>query len=137
MRRRPIGNVTRIGALGPITAVVACAAVLVGGCGSSARHRASPRLVSIGGGIEGPAGLSASVYLIAQAGAAPKRVITGLEDPLGLAWYRGSLYVASVGRVTVYGDFTGTRFARRKTVIRGPLAHGENNDLVLAPGDGS
>jgi glucose/arabinose dehydrogenase len=150
----------RIGAL-------ACLVVLLAGCGSSSKHAAAPRLVSIGAGIEGPAGLSASlyarglptvadfaldpagrlwaaaaglaghshdgVYLIAGAGATPRRVIAGLDDPLGLAWYRGSLYVASVGRVTVYSGFTGTRFRQHRTLIRGPLAHGENNDLVLAP----
>lgn len=60
-------------------------------------------------------------------------MIAGLDDPLGLAWYRGRLYVASVGRVTVYGDFTGTRFLQRRTVIRGLLDGGENNGLVLAP----
>jgi glucose/arabinose dehydrogenase len=146
---------------------IACIAVLVAGCGSSPRHPASPRLVSIGGGLKGPAGLAASVYarglptvaaftldpqgrlwaaaaglgahsgdgvyLIAKAGTTPKRVITGLDDPLGLTWYHGRLYVASVGRVTVYAGFTGTRFLQRRTLIRGPLAHGENNDLVLAP----
>ncbi len=73
------------------------------------------------------------VYLIDKAGAAAKKVIAGLDDPLGLAWYRGRLYVASVGRVTAYGGFTGTRFLRRQTVIRGPLPRGENNGLVLAP----
>ena len=74
------------------------------------------------------------VYLIAGPGAAPVRVISGLDDPLGLAWYQGRLYVSSVGRVTAYSDFTGTRFRHAVTIIRGPVAHGENNDLVLAPG---
>ncbi len=83
------------------------------------------------------AGLSAhahdGVYLIAQPGARPVRVIGGLDDPLGLVWLHGRLYVSSVGRVTAYSGLQGTRFAHRQTIIQGPLAHAENNDLVLAP----
>jgi glucose/arabinose dehydrogenase len=137
------------------------------GCGSSHRRRATRALVSIGAGLQGPAGLSASVYarglptvatftfdssgrlwaaaaglddhphdgvyLIARPGARPVRVLAGLNDPLGLVWYRGRLYVSSVGRVTAYSGFTGSRFADRTTVLRGPVAGGENNDLVIAP----
>jgi glucose/arabinose dehydrogenase len=73
------------------------------------------------------------VYEIARRGARPVRVISGLDDPLGLVWHRGRLYVSSVGRVTVYGGFADGHFARHQTIIRGPVAHGENNDLVLAP----
>jgi glucose/arabinose dehydrogenase len=83
------------------------------------------------------AGLSAhshdGVYLIAQPGARPVRVIGGLDDPLGLVWLRGRLFVSSVGRVTAYSGLHGTRFAHRQTIIQGPVAGGENNDLVLAP----
>jgi glucose/arabinose dehydrogenase len=124
--------------------------------------------VSIGAGLHGQAGLSASVYargvrnvaafardargrlwataagvnghrhdgvyLIARPGARPVRVIGGLNDPLGLVWRRGTLYVSSVGRVTAYRDLRGTRFAKPRTIIRGPVAGGENNGLVLTPG---
>jgi hypothetical protein len=31
------------------------------------------------------------VYLIAEPGGAPVRVISGLDDPLGFAWYRGAV----------------------------------------------
>jgi glucose/arabinose dehydrogenase len=83
------------------------------------------------------AGLSAhshdGVYLIAKPGARPVRVIGGLDDPLGLVWLGGRLYVSSVGRVTAYSGLRGTRFAHRDTIISGPVARGENNDLVLAP----
>jgi glucose/arabinose dehydrogenase len=74
------------------------------------------------------------VYVVSKPGARPRRLITGLDDPLGLVWYRGSLYVSSVGRVTAYSGFTGSRFEHQRSVLTGPLAHGENNDLVLSPG---
>ena len=61
------------------------------------------------------------------------RVISGLDDPLGLAWLHGSLYVASVGRVDAYSGFDGRRFASHREIIDGPLAGGENNGLVMAP----
>lgn len=73
------------------------------------------------------------VYLISDAGAVARRVISGLDDPLGLLWYHGRLYVASVGRVSVYSGFTGRGFRRHSMIVRGPLAGGENNNLVLAP----
>lgn len=74
------------------------------------------------------------VYVIAHAGAPPVRVIAGLKDPLGLVWHRGRLFVSSVGRVTVFRRLHGTRFARRSTIVRGPVAGGENNALVWLPG---
>jgi len=73
------------------------------------------------------------VYLLPHAGGRAVRVISGLNDPLGLAWFQGSLYVASVGRVDAYSGFDGRRFASHREVIRGPLAGGENNALVMAP----
>jgi len=73
------------------------------------------------------------VYLIAKPGAHPLRVVGGLDDPLGLLWHQGRLYVSSVGRVTAYSGLRGTRFAHQATILDGPVAHGENNDLVLAP----
>ncbi len=73
------------------------------------------------------------VYLIARAGARPVRIISGLDDPLGLLWYGGRLYVASVGQVTAYGSFTGTRFTTRTTIVDGPVRGGENNNLVMSP----
>jgi glucose/arabinose dehydrogenase len=73
------------------------------------------------------------VYLVTRRQARPVRVIKGLKDPLGLVWHDGRLYVSSVGRVTVYSGFDGTRFAHQQTIIRGPVAGGENNGLVLLP----
>jgi glucose/arabinose dehydrogenase len=73
------------------------------------------------------------VYLITRPRARPVRVIDGLKDPLGLVWHGGRLYVSSVGRVTVYSGLDGTRFTHQETIIRGPVAGGENNGLVLLP----
>jgi glucose/arabinose dehydrogenase len=74
------------------------------------------------------------VYLIARPGARPRRVIAGLDDPLGLLWQGGTLYVASVGRVDAFSGLRGTRFAHHREIVSGPVAHGENNGLVAAAG---
>src|SRR5450755_2593020 len=107
-------------------------AFLTAGCASTSDRGDNARLVPIGAGIQGPAGLRATVYakglpdvatfaydaegglwaaaaglsnhrydgvyLISKPGARPRRVISGLDDPL---WYEGRLYVSSVGRVSV------------------------------------
>jgi glucose/arabinose dehydrogenase len=73
------------------------------------------------------------VYLVAKAGAPAQRVISGLNDPLGLDWYAGRLYVSSVGRVDAYWGFNGTSFTGHREILKGPLAEGENNLLVTAP----
>ncbi len=153
--------VTRIGITGLSIALLAA------GCASTANRRDNARLVPIGAGIQGPAGLRATVYakglpdvatfaydpegglwaaaaglsnhrydgvyLISKPGARPRRVISGLDDPLGLLWYDGRLYVSSVERVSVYSHFNGRSFTRHETLIRGPVKGGENNDLVLGP----
>jgi len=75
------------------------------------------------------------VYMIAKPGARALKVVTGLDDPLGLQWYRGELYVASVGRVDEYGGFDGRRFTRHERILDGPVAGGENN-LLLINGEG-
>jgi glucose/arabinose dehydrogenase len=123
--------------------------------------------VSIGAGLEGPAGLEASVYAkgpatlatvlldrqgrlwlaaaglethtedgvyeISKPGAPAVKVISGLSDPLGLAWYQNELFVSSIGRVDEYGGFDGRRFTSHARILSGPVAGGENNILVMAP----
>lgn len=74
------------------------------------------------------------VYVVAKAGAPAREVISGLTDPLGIDWYRGKLYVASVGRVDAYWGFDGGHFTAHRKILDGPLAEGENNLLVMAPG---
>jgi glucose/arabinose dehydrogenase len=83
------------------------------------------------------AGLNAhthdGVYVIPNAGGRAQKVVAGLDDPLGIAWYENKLYVASVGRVDAFGGFNGRRFTQHTTILSGPVAGGENNLLVMAP----
>jgi glucose/arabinose dehydrogenase len=74
-----------------------------------------------------------AVYLVAHAGARPVKVIAGVRGPLGLTWYRGRLYVASLGRVDAFSGLHDTRFARRTTIITEPRGHGWNNGIVAMP----
>jgi glucose/arabinose dehydrogenase len=75
---------------------------------------------------------SDGVYLVPRGGRA-KKVVTGPSGPLGLVWIGENLYVSSLGAVTRYSGFTGTRFRSHRTVLAGPVAGGENNNLVRAP----
>ncbi len=72
------------------------------------------------------------VYVISKPGAPAIKVISGLSDPLGLAWYRDRLYVSSIGRVDAFGGFNGRRFTSSTRVLNGPVAGGENNGLVMS-----
>ena len=58
---------------------------------------------------------------------------SGVRGPLGLTWYRDSLYVASLGRVDAYSRLHGAHFARRRTILVEPAWHGWNNSIVQAP----
>ena len=73
------------------------------------------------------------VYLIAKPGARALKVIAGLDDPLGLTWQDGRLYVASLGRVDAFAGFDGRRFTEHTMILDGPVPGGENNLLVAAP----
>lgn len=73
------------------------------------------------------------VYFLARAGARAVKVISGLDDPLGIVWDGSRLYVASVGRVDEYSGFDGRHFDEHHEVLRGPVAGGENNLLAIAP----
>ena len=76
---------------------------------------------------------SDGIYLVAHAGARPVKVVSGLVAPLGLAWVGQRLVVSSLGRVTAYSGFDGSRFRHSTVILRGPVAGGENNNVVLAP----
>lgn len=146
---------------------LALSLLCVTGCGSSAKGPARSALVPIGAGLEGPAGLHATVYakgpatvaafafdpqgrlwltaagleahshdgvyVIAKPGGRAVKVVSGLDDPLGIAWYAGRLYVASVGRVDAFGGFNGSHFSTHVRILDGPVAGGENNLLAMAP----
>ncbi len=73
------------------------------------------------------------VYEVAKPGARAVKVVSGLSDPLGLFWHEGRLYVASIGRVDVFGDFDGTRFRTHAKILAGPVPGGENNLLAMTP----
>ena len=74
------------------------------------------------------------VYLVAAPGATPVKVIPAtLKGPLGLVWAGEKLYVSSLGRVTAFSGLSGRHFSRKTTVLAGPVAGGENNNLVRAP----
>jgi glucose/arabinose dehydrogenase len=73
------------------------------------------------------------VYVSTKAGVPAQRVVSGLNDPLGLDWHAGKLYVASVERVDAYWGFDGSRFTQHRTILKGPLLEGENNSLTMSP----
>jgi glucose/arabinose dehydrogenase len=73
------------------------------------------------------------VYLITRVGTRAVKVISGLDDPLGIVWDGSRLYVASVGRVDEYSAFDGGHFKEHHEVLRGPVTGGENNLLAVAP----
>lgn len=160
----------RGGCFWPAAVALTLAILAICGCGSasdSATKSHEERLVPVGAGLTGPAGLKATVYakgpptvaafafdeggrlwltaagleshthdgvyMVPKANGQAQRVISGLDDPLGIDWYGGKLYIASVGRVDAYWGFNGRRFAEHKTILKGPLAEGENNLLVMAP----
>lgn len=73
------------------------------------------------------------VYLVEGPGAKPVKIVGGLEAPLGLVWAGNRLIVSSLGRVTSYGGFDGRHFRTSRVIVDGPVAGGENNNVVLAP----
>ena len=75
-----------------------------------------------------------ALYLVPRRGARPVEVAGHLDGPLGLTWYRGRLYVPSIGRVTAFGGLHGTRFATRRTILRGPVEGASNNAIVATAG---
>jgi glucose/arabinose dehydrogenase len=164
----PVSTTGRLsGALRTLALGLTASLLPLAGCGSAGNAAQTQKLVTIGAGLKGPAGLKATVYakgpattaaftfdpqgrlwlsaagleahahdgvyMIPAQGASAVKVVSGLDDPLGLAWYENRLYVASVGRVDAFGDFNGSRFTQHTTILDGPVAGGENNLLVMAP----
>ena len=73
------------------------------------------------------------VYVVSHAGATPHKVAGGLTAPLGLVWVGDRLIVSSLGHVTSFWGFDGVRFRHSKLILDGPVAGGENTNIVLAP----
>ncbi len=73
-----------------------------------------------------------ALFLVRKPGALPVQV-AGLSGPLGLAWKDGTLYVAEIGQVEAFSGLRGDRFARRRTILRGPVLTASNDNLVVAP----
>ena len=73
------------------------------------------------------------VFVVPRPGARPIRVVSALRGPLGLVWVGDRLIVSSLGRVTAFGGLSGSRFTTRKTIVQGPVAAGENNNVARAP----
>ena len=76
---------------------------------------------------------SDALYLVPKPGAKPIRVAGGLDGPLGLTWHRGSLYVASIGRVEAFRGLAGRRFEQRRTILVGPVKGASNNAILVMP----
>ena len=90
----------------------------------------------------GPAA-SDGVWRVARAGRRPRHIVRGLDTALGLAWFRGELYVSHrvrrpgrlFGRVTAFSRFDGRRFRRRRVVLP-RLPVGLHNVDSITPGPG-
>lgn len=84
------------------------------------------------------------VWYTPRRGARPRHVVRRLFTALGLAWFRGELYVSFIapysaatsshtGQVNAYGGFDGARFRRSRVVVRN-LPVGEHTVDSIAPG---
>jgi glucose/arabinose dehydrogenase len=73
-----------------------------------------------------------AIFLVAEAGATPVKVVTDVHTPLGLVWIGDTLYVAQSTGVLALSGFDGTTFAQRVTVLTVPTGTGEVNGI--APG---
>jgi glucose/arabinose dehydrogenase len=71
------------------------------------------------------------VYVVADAGAPPVKVVSGLHTPMGLLWSDQTLYVSSRAGVDAYSGFDGSRFVDHRTVITLPSGTGTPGGIVL------
>ena len=74
-----------------------------------------------------------AIFLVAEGGATPLKVMSGVHTPLGLLWLNGTLYVSAKDGVTAYGGFDGARFTTTRTILTLPSGIGEVNQLALGP----
>lgn len=74
------------------------------------------------------------IYIAAEGGAVPAKIIAGVATPLGLVGPSGSLLVSAASGVEVYSRLDGTRLAMHRSVLTVPRGGvGELNGLVLGP----
>jgi hypothetical protein len=73
------------------------------------------------------------VYLIAEAGATPTKMISDVHTPLGLLWIGDELFVSENSRVVAHSGLDAGSFATRRTVVQFAAGVGELNGLALAP----
>ena len=151
--------------MSPRIALPVCCVVLLAGCGDAPARITVPdgvRVTTVATRVARPANLafgargamwttstgyapaaSDGVWRTARAGARPRQVVRRLDTALGLAWYRGELYVshrvwagaAHVGRVSAFSRFDGRRFHRRRIVLA-RLPVGLHNVDSIVPGPG-
>jgi glucose/arabinose dehydrogenase len=81
---------------------------------------------------------SDGVWYLRRRGARPRHVVRGLRTALGLAWFRGELFVSvssgTAGRVMAYSRFNGRRFKRKRTVTKGiPAGRHQLDSIVPGP----
>lgn len=74
-----------------------------------------------------------ALYVAAEPGATPAKVVGSLHTPMGLLWYQEALYVASAEGVDVYAGFDGAQFARHDRIVELPVNVGKPGSIVLAP----
>jgi glucose/arabinose dehydrogenase len=73
------------------------------------------------------------VFLVQRTGARPRRMVSSIRGPLGLAWDRGQLYVASLGRVDAFSGLRSGRFTQQRTVLVEPTGSGWNDGIAVLP----
>ena len=72
-----------------------------------------------------------AIYLVADAGATPVKVVTDVHTPLGLLWVGDTLYVSQSHDVLALSGFDGSAFASRSTVVSFPDGTGEVNGITI------
>ncbi len=72
-----------------------------------------------------------AIYLVAEAGATPQKVVTDVHTPLGLLWIGDTLYVSQADSVLALAGFDGSTFASRATVVSFPEGTGEVNGITV------
>jgi glucose/arabinose dehydrogenase len=73
-----------------------------------------------------------ALYVVADEGDAPIRIVADLHTPMGLLWHDDALYVSSAVGVDRYRGFDGARFASHERVLEVPEGVGNPGMLALS-----